>query len=133
MEASDDLFVQARATVGFFRVLLDDEHEIAYSAGYLSDTAVTAGSSTRSEDHTFSAVAWPAALAPAPGPRLHHENDVDAYLDGAFLERSSWRRTEDAWVTWLRVADDVRLEVSLVGRVAGPPAELSIARDTPSL
>lgn len=131
MGANDDLLAQARESVGFFRVLIDDHGEIGYSSSYLAAGLVTSECSTRAKDHTFIAIAWPTAFAPDPGPALHHESSVDVFLDGAFLQRLSWRRTEDAWTVGFRIDDEVRVTVSIVGRIVGPPSELALARDAP--
>lgn len=131
MGANKDPMAQARETVGFFRVLIDHLGEIGYSSSYLADGAVTSECSTRAKNHTFIAIAWPTPFAPAPGPQLHHEPGVDVFLDGAFVQRSSWRKTDEAWTMWFRVDNNVRVTVSIIGRVVGLPSELALIRDTP--
>ena len=129
MRTKDDPLAQARESVGFFRVVLNHEGEVGYSSSYLAAGLVTSECSTRASGYTFIAIARPTAFAPDPGGRSAQSIDVDVFLDGAFLQRSSWRKTDDAWVAWLRIDDDVRVTVSIVGRVTRPPSELTLIRD----
>lgn len=63
--------------------------------------------------------------------RLHSRGDVEVYLDGALLRRTSWHQCEGQWETLVEIPEGPVLEIALTGAISQPPTELAIVRDKP--
>ncbi|KJL26513.1 hypothetical protein RN51_00155 [Microbacterium oxydans] len=133
MGVNDDQLSQAQHSIGFYRVALETDAETRFSSSYLAAGAVASECSTRLDGYTFIVMAWPARFAPRADRRSAHAGHVNVYLDGLFLEQSSWQRTEDAWVAAVHVNTQVQVTVSVVGRIRELPADLALTRDAPPL